>query len=300
MQGLKKEILEIPEKAGLCYSKTKKVSLPKKVPYIGMGTSYYSSLTLKYSGVDIQPEIASEFFNLGKKYSKGVLISQSGETSETFWCKKLFKKRIAIVNNVNSSIAKNTKVIDILAGKEKFSSTKTYVNTLITLYNGFGIDTRKAIDKIKKDMKKYDVFGKKAAKIISRKIKGKKVKAFYIIGSGPNAVTAQQSALVLSETLKYGITGLSLGQYDHGPKETAKDSIVIVLNVKGPSYKRTKKLVTKIKKKGAEVIYIEEDIKEIISPLVMIMPINFLMYYLTIELRIKNPFIVGSKITKVK
>ncbi len=300
MHGLKKEILEIPEKAELCYFKTKNISLPKKVPYIGMGTSFYASLTLRYSGVNIQPEIASEFFNLGKKYSKGVLISQSGETSETLWCKKLFKKKISIVNNVNSSIAKNTKVIDILAGEEKFSSTKTYVNTLITLYNGFGIDTKKAIEKIKKDMKKYEAFGKKAAKIVSKKIKAKKLKAFYIIGSGPNAVTAQQSALVLSETLKYGIIGLSLGQYDHGPKETAKDSIVIVLNVKGPSYERTKKLIRKIKDKGAEVIYIEEDINGTISPLVMIMPINFLMYYLVIELRIKNPFIVGSKITKVK
>ncbi len=303
MEGLKKEILQIPEKAELCYSKNKNILLPKKIPYIAMGTSYFAALTVKHSGIEIYPEIASEYFSYlsKKKNDLGVFISQSGETSETLWCMELFNKKISIINESESPIARGAKrVIDIYAGNEEFSSTKTYINTLITLYSGLGIEVKNALKKLKKDMKRYEEIGKKSAKIISEKLKKRNVSGFYIVGSGPNFGTANQAALVISETIKIGITGMSLGQYDHGPKETAMNSIVIILNTKGSCYKRTKKLANKVKESGAEVIYIEENIKESISPLVMIMPLNFLMYYLAVYLGIKNPFLVGSKITRAE
>jgi len=109
-----------------------------------MGSSYYTCLTLKYAGKNIKPEIASEYFNYispGKVSPLGVLISQSGESSETLWCRELFKEYVAITNEPDSSLAKATNVMEViplLAGREKYSSTTTYINTLVVLYKGFG------------------------------------------------------------------------------------------------------------------------------------------------------------------
>ena len=38
--------------------------------------------------------------------------------------------------------------MELKAGHEAFSSTKTYINTLISLYNGHGIDPSLAVDQI--------------------------------------------------------------------------------------------------------------------------------------------------------
>lgn len=47
------EIKEISEKAKLCYQKNKDIVLPKNVPYLGMGSSYFSPLVLKIKLMNI-------------------------------------------------------------------------------------------------------------------------------------------------------------------------------------------------------------------------------------------------------
>jgi glutamine---fructose-6-phosphate transaminase (isomerizing) len=49
-----------------------------------------------------------------------------------------------------------------------------------------------------------------------------------------------------------------MAQYDHGPKETAKGSIVIHILAKGESYERAIKLNQTIEKAGAIVLTVEE------------------------------------------
>lgn len=61
------EIREIPEKARLCYKNNRSIRLPMHVPYIGMGSSYYAPLALKYLGCNIIPEIASEYYHYSSK-----------------------------------------------------------------------------------------------------------------------------------------------------------------------------------------------------------------------------------------
>ena len=64
------------------------------------------------------------------------------------------------------------------------------------------------------------------------------IHGMYVTGSGPNIGTAYEAALLLSESTKLNFHGLPMAQYDHGPKETAKDSIVIQILAKGPAYER--------------------------------------------------------------
>ena len=96
----------------------------------------------------------------------GVLISQSGESSETLWCRELFHKVIAITNEAESSLARSPNVKELIllnAGKEDYSSTKTYINTLVVLYNGFKVDIRNALENIDANLEIYREWGEKTA-----------------------------------------------------------------------------------------------------------------------------------------
>lgn len=305
-QAMIKEIQQIPDKIEKVYEATKGLSLPAGVPYLGMGASYFASLSLYYQGVAIWPDIASEYFHYIKHVAKsnlGVLISQSGKTSEVNWCRNLFENYIAITNTPSSKVAsgKNIKrIVPILAGKEKYAPTKTYLNTLIALYNGHKIESLPAIRIVQSNMTEFEDWGKNAAKIIHDHISEGRFKGIYLIGNGPNISTAKQGALVLSETTKYPFIGMPVAQYDHGAKETAKDSIVIVINTKGPSKKRTESLFKMVKKAGATVIQLDEErVHENLAPITAITPINFLAYHLSAMLNVKSEYTVGKKETEV-
>lgn len=282
------------------------MELPQKVPYLGMGSSYFAALAPYYYGVDINPFSASEYFDyLSKKTIRdlGVLISQSGRTSEVLWCRELFKRFYAITNEIKSPLCVSTKldrVIPLLADKEEHSSSKTYTNTLITLYNGFGIDTWPAVKALKANMKQYEQWAVQKAEQIYDMIYNNAYKGAYIIGDGPNIATAYQASLYLSETTKYPFIGMSVAQYDHGPKETAQGSVVIVLST-DKSNKRSDRLFKIVNNAGATVFhYNEEHVDGALSPITSIIPLNFLGYKLAKLLQIEKTFTVGEKVTEVK
>ncbi|MFN3404095.1 MAG: SIS domain-containing protein [Cytophagaceae bacterium] len=306
MEILLKEIHEIAEKAEICYEKSRGLVLPFRVPYLGMGSSYHACLTLKYLGFPIFPDIASEYFNYlvpNKKNPSGVLVSQSGRSSETLWCRELFDRYIAITNYEDSPLAagKNMeKLILLNAGPEEGSSTKTYINTLITLFTGAGIDVRPALNKLQNNMGNYEGWGKEVAERIYQRVKEKSLNGLYIIGNGPNLPTAYHSSIVLSESTKLPFQAMAVSQYDHGPKETAEGSFVIAIQTNGPSNDRTNKVLRTIESAGAETAILEElNIQEKFSPITATVSLSYLMHYLSEKLGIERTFVVGNKVTEV-
>jgi glucosamine--fructose-6-phosphate aminotransferase (isomerizing) len=300
------ELLEIPEKASKVHRATQGISLPRHVPYLGMGASYFAALAPYYQGIPIQPRLASEYYHYlaqGDPQPLAVLISQSGRSSEVLWCKELFQKYIAITNQLKSPLCISTKlerVFPLLAGKEVYSSTKTYINTLITLYNGLGINPHEGVALLAEKMKMFEQWGKDTADEIYDLITSNRLKGTYLIGNGPNIATVHQGSLVLSESTRYPFIGMSAAQYDHGPKETAKDSAVIVIKTDGVAARRTERLFNIVSGAGARVFYLEErDVPEFLSPLTTIMPINFLAHHLSKLLNITKTFTVGSKVTEI-
>ncbi|MHA4845047.1 SIS domain-containing protein [Flavitalea antarctica] len=300
------EIQEMPLRAKDFLAVAKPDMLPVGVPYIGMGSSYFAPLCFKYMGINIFPEIASEFYNYlagQSKYADGVLLSQSGRSTEVLWCASLFEKFTAITNDIESPLAKFpavSAVIPLLAGEEKGSSSKTYFNTLLALFLGFGLDVTSAVDKVAERENEYHEVGKSIADGIFRLYQEKKVTGLYVIGSGPNMGTAMQAALILSESTKLNFNGMATAQYDHGPKETADGSVVINIVANGKSFERSKQLSATIGKAGASVfnIYVG-DINEKESILHTIIPLNYLAYYLSKNLAIQDTFVVGGKVTEV-
>lgn len=305
MNSILSEIKEIPKRALSLLDSTVQ-SLPLNVPYLGMGSSYFAPLAFKYMGVDIQPEIASEYYNylsFERQKPLGVILSQSGKSSEALWCTQLFEKYIAISNYPENELSNRENVLEAIemkAGEEHFSSSKTYINTLLSLFLGFGFDPTGAVNLFIKKMDEYEIKGKKMADEVFGLLQTKKIHGIYVTGSGPNIATAMEAALIMSESTKLNFHGLAMAQYDHGPKETAENSIVIQILAKGKSYERTLKLSEKIKESGAAVFTVEEpEAEEHFSILHNIIPFNFMAYYLSQKMGIIETFSVGGKITEV-
>ena len=105
----------------------------------------------------------------------------------------------------------------------------------------------------------------------------------------------------MSESTKLTFQGLPMAQYDHGPKETANKSIVIAIVAKGKTYDRAMKLSATIEAAGARVLTVEEpEVEEDYSIINNIIPLNFMAYYLSRKLNVKDTFLVGGKVTEVK
>lgn len=304
MQGLIQEIRQIPDAALACYEHNKLNRLPLDVSYIGMGCSYFAALTYFYAGIPIHPFLASEYYAyLAKSVKpKGVLISQSGESSETIWNTEKFDKVIAITNNSKSSLARspNTEsVVELRAGEEHYSSTKTYLNTLVTLSLGFGTDPLPAIKFIGDNQNAINQKAEEKADQIFEHLQKHESKGFYVLGSGPNVGTALEAALTLTETTKLPWNGMAAAQYDHGTKEAGAKSVIIVCDGYGNA-SRTDEISRSLR--SSETLFIrlgEPGVSEILSPIAYIFELNLMMNYLADCLEIKDIFQFGGKITTV-
>jgi glucosamine--fructose-6-phosphate aminotransferase (isomerizing) len=298
MQGLIEEIRQIPDAAIACYEQNKDVRLPLNIPYIGMGSSYFAGLTFFYAGILIHPFIASEYFRYLAKSVKpeAVLISQSGESSETLWNVKKFEKIIAVTNNNESSLAKagNTQtVVELHAGEEHYSSTKTYLNTLVTLSLGFEINPLPAIEFILNNSLAIEQKAEEKAGKIFEHIQKFNSKGFYVLGSGPNIGTVCEAALTLTETTKLPWNAMPIAQYDHGTKEAGAKSVIIVCDGYG-NEKRTEEIAGVLQSSDALFIRLgEPQVEEILSPIAYIFELNLIMNYLADCLEIKDIFQFG-------
>lgn len=310
MNPILSEILEIPDRAADILSSTVE-SLPLHVPYLGMGSSYFAPLAFKYMGVPIRPELASEYVYYlaqGKKAPLAVILSQSGQSSEALWCREFFEQYVAVSNDMHSDLctAPNvSRVLPIMAGEEQYSSSKTYVNTLIALFKGFGFSPEAAVERLITDMSRYQEQGEKLADDVFAVLDQHNIHGMYVTGSGPNIGTAYEAALILSESTKLNFHGLPMAQYDHGPKETAKNSLVIQILANGPAYDRTRWLSDMVAKAGAHVFTVGGPdryagaVDERFSILHNIIPVNFMAYYLALKLNVTETFVVGGKVTEV-
>ncbi len=304
---MKSEIYEIPYRAELCYQKNKGIILPEDVPYIGMGASNIATKVFRYIGINILPENAAEYYNYLIKYknpANGVLISQSGQSSETLWSADYFKSFIAIVNDPDSELGKHKNCkqqILMHSGDEQQIASKTYINTLLILYLGFGFDPREAVNTLKSKMSHFEQVGIELGGLIRNQVRWKRKSSVYILGNGPNISTANIAATALSMVTRIPVLSMSVSEYDHGFKETAKNSLVIAINHEGPERSRTKQLLKTIQRTGGRTFELNNPmVKSLYSPLTFPLPFYFAAQFLAGKLKVKSVYQVGSKVTRVQ
>lgn len=297
------DIFEIPARAADCLERNRNLALPRDVPYLGMGSSYFAPLTLAYCGVEIEPVLASEYgyFARGNRRD-AVLLSQSGESSEVLWARDFFDSFVAVVNAADSTLATDRRarqVVEIHAGTEQFVATKTYVNTLVALYTGLGIDVAPAVARLESSMKTWNAEMADVAGRVAGHMGERPSCSLWVIGSGPNVATAAQSALTLSETTKRAWATMPVAAFDHGPDETADNSVVVVLDGRGRESRRIESVIDSLGGTDALVIHMhQDDVGEHLSPIPLVTKVSLLINELTTRLGIDESF-RGGKVTRV-
>lgn len=287
-----------------------------RICFVACGTSYHASLIGEYlieTQLHIPTEVilASEFEYFQDTlddHTLVIFITQSGETADTLKALKTAKKKsetLAIVNVVGSSITREADhVIYTRAGPEiGVAATKTYLSQLICIYllvahlneNDELINKLYKISELAEESLKREENIKKIAK------KYKTSKDFFYIGRGFNYPTALEGALKLKEITYIHAEGYPAGELKHGPLALIDDGIPVVgILPPGPSYPKTYNNLQEIRARGANMIILasEEDdqisdvedkivfnneIDEIIAPLLYIIDLQLLSYHISVE-----------------
>ena len=262
------------------------------ITLIGCGTAYHSCLMAKYwfeeiTSLDVNIDIASEFRyrkNRFKKDTLYVFVSQSGETADTYaaldLCKQQNMKTCAVVNVVESSIARDSEfVLPIHCGIEiGVASTKAFLGQILILYI---LVLKLAL--WRKDIEKYN-FDKKIddlknlpqlveqTLLIDNKIQTisntfNEAKGSMFLGRGFSYPIALEGALKLKELSYIHAEGYPAGEMKHGPLALIEEGMpVVVLAPRDNYYKKTISNMQEVIARGAKVLLITNKSKdEVIS-----------------------------------
>ncbi len=296
-----------------------------KIILIGCGTAYHSCLVAKYwfqeiTNLDVEIDIASEFrYRKLKLDPKNlyIFVSQSGETADTAAaldiCKKNNVKTCAIVNAVESSIARNSDwTLPIHAGPEiGVASTKAFLGQMLVLY----ILCLK-LAKIRKEIseKDYEIFIKNLKSLPeaikkSLEIEGSiqsmakeftNAKGSMFLGRGTSFPIALEGALKLKELSYLHAEGYPAGEMKHGPLALIEEGLpVIVLAPRDKYFEKTLSNMQEVIARGGKILFITDHKKDLIdenirfsikvpslgsllSPILLTIPVQLLAYHVAL------------------
>lgn len=308
-----KDTLSEAEKIKEIVSKFKNFN---RICFVACGTSHHASLIGEYLiesqiGIPTEVILASEFEYFQKtldKHTLVIFITQSGETADTIKALKIAKKKsetLAIVNVVGSSITREADhVIYTRAGPEiSVAATKTYISQLICIYLlvAYLGENEKLLDNLYKISRLSEKILSREEQIREIAKKYKFARDFFYIGRGFNYPTALEGALKLKEITYIHGEGYPAGELKHGPLALIEDNIPVVgILPPGPSYRKTYNNLQEIKARGADMIILganndthlddiedkllfDPEIDEVLSPLLYIIDLQLLAYYISIE-----------------
>ena len=289
----------------------------QRICFVACGTSYHASLTGKYlieslAGVPTDVILASEF-----KYSANTLndktlvifISQSGETADSLKALDVANqtsKTLGIVNVAGSAITRRADyVIQTQAGPEiGVAATKTYVAQLTSIYLFAALLSGN--NELLEELAKVPEFIEEALEhenlVMELSKRYNYARDFFYLGRGYSYPTALEGALKLKEITYIHGEGYAAGELKHGPLALIDEGIpVVVVIPPGDNYRKTMSNMEEVKSRGANVlaigaeddqslkskadavIPINSEVKEIIAPLVYIVPLQLIAYYITLE-----------------
>ena len=289
----------------------------QRICFVACGTSYHASLSGKYlieslAGIPTEVILASEFQYSAKTLNDKTLvifISQSGETADSLDALEIANqtsKTLGIVNVIGSSMTRRAKyVIQTQAGPEiGVAATKTYIAQLTAIYlfaallskNEYLLNELDKVPEYIDEVLKCDELIQNLSKRYNY------ARDFFYLGRGYSYPTALEGALKLKEITYIHGEGYAAGELKHGPLALIdKDIPVVVVIPPGDSYDTTMSNLEEVKSRGANVlaigaaddeklekaakdlIPINPEVRDIIAPLVYIVPLQLIAYYITLE-----------------
>lgn len=230
-----------------------------KIQIIACGSSANAGQVAKnafesIANIPVEVNLASEFKNGKTPVSPNdliIVISQSGETEDTFAALNVAKERgakiLALTNQLGSSINKaaNSEMYVEASKEVNIAATKSVTAQMLNLYalalymgEQKGTIEPENSEKLKQELRelpeKIDnlINNDQEIKIIAKKIKNRKRLA--VLGMGPNFGVAKEGALKITETNGMTIVGQSTGEFLHGHRAAVdKHAPVISIIVPG-------------------------------------------------------------------
>ncbi|MBS6369073.1 MAG: glutamine--fructose-6-phosphate transaminase (isomerizing) [Faecalibacterium prausnitzii] len=295
------------------------------VHLVGCGTAMHAGMVGKaaieaLARVPAQVEIASEF-----RYRNPILrpedlviiISQSGETSDTLAALKLAKSRgvpvLAIVNVVGSSIARAADyVMYTYAGPEiAVASTKAYMVQMCVLYlfalrlaYARGMQTDAEIRRLTAELLRAgEVIKPRLADCEQIKYLASRfvnIQSCFFIGRGFDYSLSLEGSLKLKEISYVHSDAYAAGELKHGTISLVTDGVpVIALATQKQVYEKTISNAKETKSRGAKVLLFTtrdavvpdgvadyvvrlDDYDDLLMPLQLIVPLQLFAYYMAV------------------
>ena len=295
------------------------------VHLVGCGTALHAGMVGKaaieaLARVPAQVEIASEF-----RYRNPILrpedlviiISQSGETSDTLAALKLAKSRgvpvLAIVNVVGSSIARAADyVMYTYAGPEiAVASTKAYMVQMCVLYlfalrlaYARGMQTDAEIRRLTAELLRAgEVIKPRLADCEQIKYLASRfvnTQSCFFIGRGFDYSLSLEGSLKLKEISYVHSDAYAAGELKHGTISLVTDGVpVIALATQKQVYEKTISNAKETKSRGAKVLLFTtrdavvpdgvadyvvrlDDYDDLLMPLQLIVPLQLFAYYMAV------------------
>ena len=297
----------------------------RTVHLVACGTAMHAGMVGKVAietlaRVPAEVDIASEFRYRDPILNKDdlvIIISQSGETSDTLAALKLAKSRgvpvLAIVNVVGSSIARAADyILYTYAGPEiAVASTKAYVVQMCVLYL-FALRLAYARGKLEEaETKRLTAELLRAGEVIKPRLddceqikylasRFVNTQSCFFIGRGFDYALSLEGSLKLKEISYVHSDAYAAGELKHGTISLITDGVpVIALATQKQVYEKTISNARETKSRGARVIlfttkdavvpegvadYIVrlDEYEDLLMPLQLIVPLQLFAYYMAV------------------
>ena len=273
----------------------------------------------KLCKIPVEVDIASEFRYrdpLIDNKTLTIYISQSGETADTIAALKLARekgaKTLAISNVIGSSITREADYsIYTHAGPEiAVASTKAYTSqvtmlTLIALYFAEILErgNMEKVEALKKDLLKLP---EKAEKVLKNTSEIKKFakrvhkeKDMFFLGRGVDYAVSLEGSLKVKEISYIHSEGYASGELKHGPIALIDTGVTVIAtmtdkNLIEKSISNVQEVISRgakvlaitnqdVENKGFDTIIKIPEVTTEISPVLSIIPLQLLAYYISTE-----------------
>lgn len=307
-----KEYTNSEGKLSVDYDIIKDIKASDKIYIIACGTSYHAGIIGKQfferiSQIPTEAFISSEFvYNMPLLSKKPffIFISQSGETADSravlVKVKELGYKSLTITNVKGSTLSRESDHTMLLfAGPEiAVASTKAFTAQLallailaVNINNSIGINLNYELSRVSNAIDAI-CDEKDKLKILAEDHLVNSRNCFYI-GRGMDYTVCLEAALKLKEISYIQTEGFAAGELKHGPIALIENGTPVIAIISQENINlNTRSNVKEVKSRGANVLIIStksqstrkdgiivNDIHELLSPLVTVVPAQYLAYY---------------------
>lgn len=229
-----------------------------------------------------------------------IFISQSGESYETKVVGSILREKgidfWGITNERESSLSRNaSEVLLLYSGKEISSATKTNLASyliLTILAAGYDKNVREELQTLPKKIADSLKMCTENLEGLAENLVGES--QFYILGTGANAATAGEGALMMQEKTWIHTQGSSISDFRHGTVEVTEKGLPILLLASGEEHTESALshgeylqnigaevyLCTDTQVEGrmekSRVLHVEAVNEEVLTPAVFLLPLQLL------------------------